>query len=148
LAPLFGRTITLDHDKELRFEREAYINQIDDGSTRLARTERRQFPRWTVGNLPATLFLGREEKEVRIENLSLSGASIINAPTSLKVGDSVVLATCLGQHGPFVAQCKVIPSQDGRPSGEIGLRFESLQQEDTNTLFFFLVERWQQKEAA
>jgi hypothetical protein len=134
--------------ENFRESRERYLKGFDDGTTRMARAERRQLPRWTAGNLPATVFLGSEEITVRIENLSLAGAGVFNAPIHLKDGDAVVLATCLGSHGPFLAQCTVIRPDASREEGEIGLRFEGLQQEDTNALFFFLYDRWQQKEAA
>jgi len=140
--------ITLEKTELRLMERWDYIKRIDDGTTRLARTERRQFPRWTVGNLPATLFLGSREAQITIQNLSLSGAGIAGAPDDAAVGDSVVLATCLGNHGPFVARCTIVSRDEVRSAGAIGLRFESLEQEDTNTLFFFLVDQWQQNEAA
>lgn len=112
------------------------------------RDERRSHPRQKTDPLPAMLYIGPDDFPVQIMDISLTGACIQGSPVELEEGDCVVLATTLGSYGPFVVVCNVSRTHITDDRAELGVRFMALEQEDTNTLFFFLYDLWQRHKEA
>src|SRR5947209_7898509 len=84
-------------------------------------TERRLQPRIYPSILSAVLDAGVQRWVVKIGDISLSGARILNAPPDLSIGDTVCLATLLNGSDTMTVPCTIVRVLGNEAYAELGV---------------------------
>ncbi len=73
-----------------------------------------------------------------IEDISLSGARIVNAPPDLQVGDTLCLATLLNGSETMTVPCTIVRVEANEAHAQLGVKFEAPEASEHSALDRYL----------